>query len=764
MSPAISHKNALFLGTPEDKSYLSYIKAAFGQVSTYIHCEGKIQLLSHLEIYCAQKSITRVVCTDPRILSLLIGPERRPSIANYAGSLFLHKGIEIVFVSPLAQVFTVPYGKFLAYRFISKVISPSEWREPTSFAWELANPDSLESFYSELDSAILCAADIETFSNPLSIRCIGYTYIAANQSGGLRSRSIVLPIDSSFNLAWMRKINDHHVPKVFQNGKYDCAYLLRYDAAPRNWTLDTAHFMHCWYSELPKDLAYQNAFFLRSVVYWKDLAETNDLYEYYKYCALDTWATANVMVTQILDAPAYARRNYILEFPTVPACILSEGTGLLRDSAILEQASKESLASQDALLASIRKMVGSPSFNPSSPPQVKTLLKILGCGDLESSDEKNLQKASFRHPLNARILGAILEYRGERKLSSTYLSSGEDSKEFRGTILYALNPHSTDTGRLASKEHHFWCGLQIQNIPRGPAVKRTLRAPEGFVIAECDLEQAESRDTANIVGDSAYIAAVSGEADFHSVNASAFFGKPYESIYDQAARKTLDKPLRDLAKRVNHGANYNMGPRVLVDTMGLARIFQAAKMLGLSYTDPLKIAEFLLSRFHATYPGIQRDYYPNVIHQVLTTSKLTSRAYHSTPYNNRFHPDPKKYIEDGDWTRFCFGKPDKSKSDLNAYVAHGPQSLNARTLNEAYLRVFYEVALPNPANFRLYAQIHDSILFAFKAGHEHLAHRVRELMEIPVTVKDVRGSYRTFTVPAALKVAKNNSPYWGDVE
>jgi DNA polymerase I-like protein with 3'-5' exonuclease and polymerase domains len=765
---------ALFLGTPADTAYLPHIKRAFGGVATFLVCDGSIKFLTHLELYCAKRKVDRVACTDPHILKLLIGPERKPSIADYAGSLFTHKGIEIVFLPPLAQIFTVPYGKFFAERIISKIIYPSRWPEPTTFSWELATPSNLETFAASLNSAILLACDIETFSNPLSIRCIGYTAFFESPLGARSSQSIVLPIDSLFNLAWMRAINNHPVPKVFQNGKYDAAYLLRYNAPPRAWYYDTAHFMHSWYSELPKDLGYLNAFFLRSVIYWKDLAETNDLHEYYRYCALDTWATGNVFLTQLATAPDWAIRNYILEFPTVAPCILSEMTGILRDMEVLKKAEAEALAKQSQILASLRTMLGSPGFNPSSPPQVKKLLHILGCKDLESSDEKNLLKAAFRHPLNARILNQILEYRGERKLSSTYLASDPedttgDAKEFGSpaTVLYSLNPHNTDTGRLASRSHAFWCGFNIQNIPRGVSVKQTLRAPDGFVLAECDLEQAESRDTAHVIGDERYITAVSGTKDFHSVNASAFFGVPYEQIYDDARRKTLDKKLRDLAKRVNHGANYCMGPAVLVDTMGLEKIYEAARLLNLNIREPLGIAEFLLSRFHATYAGLQRDYYPYVKHTIITTNLLRSRAYHHTPYNRSAHPDVAAYIESGDWSRYCFGNPDKNKRDLNAYVAHGPQSLNARTLNEAYLRVFYEVALPNPNDFRLHAQIHDSILFSFRVGRDDLADRVQELMQIPVTVRDVKGTCRTFTVPASVKIGSRDgvpSPYWSDVE
>jgi hypothetical protein len=208
-----------------------------------------------------------------------------------------------------------------------------------------------------------------------------------------------------------------------------------------------------------------------------------------------------------------------------------------------------------------------------------------------------------------------------------------------------------------------------------------------------------------------------------------------------------------------------MGPGVLVDTMGLDKIWEARKLLGLPYKDPKEIASYLLSQFHKTYPRIAGAYYVSVINEIGTSGRLTSRAFHHTEFNIRSY-DSTVYIDRGDWTRYCFGRPDKNKSDLNAYVAHCPQSLNARTLNEAFLKVFYEIALPNPGTFRLHAQIHDSILFSFAAGREHHAEEVRKCMEIPVTVRDVSGTYRTFTVPAALKIGTVEKPavYWSETE
>jgi len=782
-----SVNNALFLGTYEDKAYVPYLKGMFNGWNTYVVCEP-VNLLTQLEMYCAARQITKVVSTNTAILKKLLeragNNKPSPSLQDYSGSLFSYANLEIVFIDPLKQLLTVTYGKFITARYISKVVSIDSWAEATPFNFYILTPANIEETYDKFKTSYAMAVDIETFKLNLAIRCIGFTGVFLTSAGTIDSISCVLPVDSDWALAWMRKFCDLPAQKIFQNGKYDCSYLLRYNSPPRNWLWDTAHFMHSWYSELPKDLAFLNAFFLRKVVYWKDLAETNDLHEYYRYNALDTWATANVWIQQMLCAPEWARKNYFLEFPLVYPCLLSELTGIKRDTDMLVKAREEADAAEIVQMTKLRKMIPpAPNFNPGSPVQVKQLLVVLGCKDIESTNEKDLAKASLRHPINKKIIDAILDIRGLRKLATTYLRLPSDakqtgihageggSKEFLGRILYSLNPHGTDTGRLASKEHHFWCGLQIQNITRGKEVKQTLCADDGFYLGECDLEQAESRDTAHISGDESLITAVSGTRDFHSVNASAFFGIPYEQIYDDTKGKTKDKKLRDLAKRVNHGANYNMGPGVLIDTMGLDKIWEAKRLLKLLYNDPKEIASHLLAAFHKTYPFIRSKYYESVINEVGTTKRLVSRAYHHTRFNKETESRvgssyANSYINDGDWTRYCFGNPSKNKSDLNSYVAHCPQSLNARTLNEAYLEVFYEIALRFPDSFRLHAQIHDSILFSYKHGYLEHAERVKSCMQIPVTVRDVSGITRTFTVPAALKIGTADKPakYWSETE
>lgn len=770
--------NKLVLINFHEDAYLPYLKPMFSG-HTVFHVTQKIDTLLQLEMYCKKREINGVVCTQKDILIKLLAlrgnNKTTVSLENYAGSLFQYKGIDIVFINDLSQIFTVKYGKFMTQHQITKITQPQKWRRATKFVWEIGTESNLGGYYELFKSAFAFGVDIETYKERLAIRCIGFTavFIAADRS--ISTRSIVIPLSNSILLAWARKFADLPVPKVTQNGKYDNSYCLRYNIILRNWFWDTANLFHCMYSELPKDLAFLNAYAIWDSIYWKDLAESGDLHQYYEYNCRDHWATVNAFISFVEMMEPYALRNYVLEFPQVYPCLYSEMQGLKRDEARLQAENQNQEKLIEAEQASLTKMVG-VAINPNSPKQVAHLLTTLGCKDIaaQGTGEKLLDKASFRHPVVKRILDKILSIRGYRKLLSTYLGIGEKSKDFNGFLLSALVPHATDTVRLASREHHFWCGQNIQNIPvrDGPAVRNTIVALPGFYLGECDLSKAESWDTAYITGDKSLKEAVASPKDFHSINASRFFGLKYEEIYDDARKKAKNKKIRDLSKRTNHGATYNMTPPTLVDTMGLENIETARSLLKLPWDwAHVKIGEYLLGRFHVTYPSIQKKYYPSIINEIALTKRLTSRAYHHTEYNAEFNPDAIQYIEEGDWTRMCFGNPGKNKLDLNSYCAHPPQSLNARTLNEAYLDIFINVALPNAEDMRFNAQIHDSILFQYREGRDDIPLEIQKRMQIPVTVRDIEGKFDTFTVPADLKLGKYDKDgkfvkarYWSETE
>ena len=268
--------------------------------------------------------------------------------------------------------------------------------------------------------------DIETFSSPLSIRCVGYTAIFADGS----CSSVVIPCDSLYNLSYIRKFNwEIKCPKVLQNGKYDIAYLQMYNAPLYNYLYDTAALFHSWYSELPKDLATLNAFCVREAVYWKDLAETSDLETYYLYNAKDTWVTALACISIIREAPQWALDNYSNEFPLQFPCHLSEMTGIKRDVPSLSVQCKELELSIKKKTESLSRQLGVSEFNVASPVQMKQLLAILGCKDLESADAKNLAKQNCVIPSMPTSSIKFSKYERRENLSAPISHPEKNTKD-----------------------------------------------------------------------------------------------------------------------------------------------------------------------------------------------------------------------------------------------------------------------------------------------------------------------------------------------
>lgn len=746
-------KSVIFHILPEEKAYLGRLKSILsGRCQTFIDTT-RPTTATEFCIKAKQRNADAVISTSEELLRLCLPQVKNPRISEYAGSFFKFRDTWFLFVSPLEQLVTVAYGEFVMRRFVDKVLHPELWIVEPPFKWEQFEPSKLEEIVSFLDSCTLVAVDIETLRNDPERRMVCVGFCGIKLSGGqLTIRTIVVPVTDMYNLLVVRLLCSGPALKVFQNGKYDIAYLYRFGCPPFGYTFDTINLFHSWLSELPKDLGFISAFMVHTYVFHKNDGKTGDLYDLYEYNARDVYVTALSAIALILEIPDYARQNYLQEFPLVFPCILSEHTGLKWNEKKAGELRARVEADMEKELARLRVMVANKNYNPNSPQQTQRLFAILGSKDITTTDKIGRDKVSSRHPLNQHILKRIEDYREGSKLRGSYF---KDSIPWKGRCFYALNPHGTDTGRLASRESQFWCGLQIQNIPRDGdegdvTVKEAFDADPDFYFGEADYEQAETRDTAHITGDKRLLEKVSDPSiDFHGSNASDFFGIPYEKIvkstfdeeFQEWVHKTLDKPLRDLSKRTNHGANYNMGENVMVDTMGLARVIKAKQLLGLpSAWKPAKVTAYLLERFAQTYPVVRHDYQEWIKTTVSTSGLLVGAT---------------------GWTRRCFGSPKSNKRHLNSYVAHCPQSLNAMMLNQAYLKVFYEVYLPNSKDFKLCAQIHDSILFQYRKGYEHLAWAVADCMVIPTPVTDIFGISRVLRVPVALK---GNGTTWSNVE
>lgn len=719
-----------FFGTPDDRAYLPRFNELCTPWGVRVSLSPETFLAS-IAAKCKANRVEAIITTCPQTMTLLLsslpdfrhpldkrGLKRKLSLDDYAGSCFTLPAakmgtphdIRVLILNPLNHLVRTPEGRFVFKRFISKITRPQDWFPQTSFTWQVWKPSDSASLLAKFGSAKLLAVDIETYRGDehRRIHCVGYCALFADGS----THSVVVPFKDMLALDFCRKLNASAPPKIFQNGLYDNLYFLRWNIPVHNWLYDTQHLFHSWYSELPKRLDFITAFAVRDIRYWKDDSAGGE-FELFEYNARDCWATMNAWCSLMLEVPDWAITNYMQEFPMVFPCLHMEADGLSLDHEKFLAAKAEAEAKLEVQKKKLEAWFGE-SFNPGSSDQCKRLLKVLGMGDVESADAKAMNACAAVHPFNELIVSAILAYRKQAKLLSTYFVW---EKFWNGRLYYKLNPAGTDTGRLASSESSFWCGLQIQNIPQGPAVKSWIVADKGWLLAENDYSQSEARCVGYLSGCTALINLVESDKDFHKYNASAFFGVPYEQI---------DKPLRDLAKRVNHGSAYNMGASVLLDTMGPKKVAEARILLKLPAKWTLiQVCQHLLRTYELTYPEVKKDWYDDLKRTIKMTKKLVSPL---------------------GWTRYFFADPASSKPALNAAVAHSPQNLSVSIINRVFYSVWWETMYGKlRGKVRVKAQIHDSILYCYNT--EDSPKVVGELMQYPAQITDCHGTTRTMVIP-----------------
>ena len=645
------------------------------------------------------------------------------SIEDYQGSYFKLQGDKaLVVIPPLKHLFTVPYAKFTTKKFVAKITNPEIWIPTPEFRWITVRTwKDFELMQADLDSSSLIATDIETKSYH-TINMVGFCGAKVVKGDWVLTSYVVELKDSEELSGWdarnyVKAICENSVPKIFHNGIYDNTWLLHYGIATRAWYWDTLGLMHSLYCELPRSLAFTSAMFIRESIFWKDMAGTDE----HEYNARDTYNTMLAFLGIMKDFPDWAKTNYKMTFPLIAPSMMCGIEGVKIDSEKRKQLLTEQKTKLEKNLTELQGVLGNDKFNPSSPVHTKNLLAILGHRP-KSADKKEINKILEKDAFAGLLVERLINYRKARKLLSSYL----EVQDYKGRYTYSLNPFGTESGRFSSSKSHLYShnkgskffryGQQVQNTPS--YIKKMLRADEGYLICELDKSASESWCTALISRDPKLWEVLCTTTDFHKSNANLFFGVPFEEV---------TKDLRQLAKPVNHGANYNMGAATLVETITVKNVLKAKTLCLAAWEGredmanlrnrlllcktPVAIAEFLLSRFHATYKRLQAVWYKEIQAEVARTGRL---------------------VNPSGFTRLCFGDPVKNKSDLNAYIAHNPQHFSVSLVNRSFRKIWDE--LQDGVNFRMKAQIHDSIVFQVKLGCEHLATRANELMLVEVEV------------------------------
>lgn len=256
-----------------------------------------------------------------------------------------------------------------------------------------------------------------------------------------------------------------------------------------------------------------------------------------------------------IDRTEGLRRLYDeIEEPLVRVLSRMERTGVkidldsLRDYA--EGLRKEMLEKE----AAVRELAGDPDLNVASPKQIGVLIYEKMKLDPKArkpksgnwpTDERTLQELSDRSP----VVELILDYRGLRKLLSTYIEpfAGYVSP-VDGRVHTTFNQTLTSTGRLSSSNPN------LQNIPvrsdQGREIRRAFVAGSpDRVMMSADYSQIELRIMAHLSGDGHLLSAFGAGQDVHSATAAKIFGCRLEDV-------TPDQ--RRVAKTVNFGIMYGM--------------------------------------------------------------------------------------------------------------------------------------------------------------------------------------------------------------
>mgnify|MGYP000274930838 CR=1 FL=1 len=262
-----------------------------------------------------------------------------------------------------------------------------------------------------------------------------------------------------------------------------------------------------------------------------------------------------------------------IEMPLIYVLVEMEATGVTLDTVALKQSSGELTASMNKLEQEVYELAGT-EFNINSTKQVGEILfdrlkldekaKKTKTGGYSTSEDV-LEKLRNKHP----IIGKLLEYRGLKKLLSTYIDAlPELINPQTGKIHTSFNQAVTSTGRLSSTNPN------LQNIPVRTPIGRELRecfiAGPGCKLIAADYSQVELRLLATIADVKFLQEAFREGVDIHRKTAAQVFGIPYDEV---------DAGHRRRAKAINFGIVYG------ISAFGLSKEIETTPAEAQRYID-----------------------------------------------------------------------------------------------------------------------------------------------------------------------------------
>ena len=496
----------------------------------------------------------------------------------------------------------------------------------TPFDYQLIdNEEKRSEFLQNIKTKEIFSLDTETTgTDPITAELVGMSFsFAKNQAF-----YVPVPVDrqeaEKIVNEFKEVLENPTTLKVGQNIKYDMTVLSNYGVEVQGPMFDTMIAHYVLQPELRHNMDYLAEIYLHyQTIHIEELigskgknqGNMRDLSPeaVCNYACEDADITLQLkeVLEKELKENGADRLFYDIEMPLVPVLAYMERNGVCVDTEALKETSRHFTARMKQIEEEVHQMAGM-EFNISSPKQVGEVLfdklkitdkaKKTKTGQYVTSEEV-LESLKNKH----QIVEKILDYRGLKKLLSTYIDALPQLINPRtGKIHTSFNQTVTATGRLSSSNPN------LQNIPirneDGKEIRKAFIPEEGCEFFSADYSQIELRIMAHLSGDKNMIEAFQEGDDIHASTAS----KVYKIGLDEVTREQRSK-----AKTANFGIIYGISVFGLAERMNV----------------PRSEAKELIEGYFKTYPQVKE-------YMDMSIAKARENGYIETIFGRkRFLPD-----------------------------------------------------------------------------------------------------------------------------
>lgn len=470
--------------------------------------------------------------------------------------------------------------------------------ENTDHSYKVIDSDTeLKELVKQLNGLRQFCFDTETTNiNPLDAELVAITLSWEKGSGYL----ILFPEsqkETREKLEILRSVFENPATlKSGQNMKYDIQVLANYGIEVKGPLFDTmiAHYllepdMRHNMNLLSETYLSYSPVHIESLIGEKGNSQKNmrsvpvdKLREYAVEDADVTFQLKNIFETRI-KSEGLGNLSEEIEMPLITVLADMERIGVKLDQEDLKSITGNLREDIILLEKEIYDLAGT-EFNISSPKQLGDILFIrLKLDDKAKmtktrqfiTNEEILQRLVSKHP----IVEKVLEYRGLKKLLSTYVEALPlliDKNT--GRIHTSYNQAVAATGRLSSNNPN------LQNIPvrdaRGREIRKAFVPEKGHVFLSCDYSQIELRLMAHLSKDKGMIGDFLSGNDIHAATASKIFGVEISEV---------TREMRSRAKTANFGIIYGISSYGLSERLTIGR----------------SEAKDLIDGYFKSYPGVK---------------------------------------------------------------------------------------------------------------------------------------------------------------